>query len=179
MDGGSKSEISCIVTGDLDSTPAVHIDTSGKLISPTLLTTHPNKPSGSTLSSPITLNFGTGFADSCADEDQINAFPPTPSLIRFVLGNFFFATSLIFLTLFIVFFAVTWFTVLWDARLMRDQVLSNVNGVSLYVYCNKRVSLTVVVMVGINTRPEPSTGSGCTCVVHFMGSCGLRCAHNF
>jgi len=178
-DGGSKPEILSIATGDLSPTPTPHVDTSDKVTSPALLTTHPNKPSGSTLSSPRILNSGMGFADSCADEDKINAMLPTPSLTRFVLGNFFFATFSIFLTLFIVFFAVTWFTVLRDARLMRDQVLSDVNGVSLYVYCNKRVLLTVVVMVGINTRPEPSTGSGCTCVVHFMGGCGLWCAHNF
>jgi len=173
MGGVSKPEISSIVTGDLDSIPTAHVDTSGKVISPTLLTTHPNKPSGSTLST------GMGFADSCVDEDKINAMPPTPSLIRFVLGNFFFATFSIFLTLFIVFTAVTWLTVLRDARSMRDQVLSNANGVSLYAYCNKRVLLTVTIPVGINTRSEPSTGSGCTCIIRFMGGCGLRCARDF
>jgi len=66
-----------------------------------------------------------------AEEDEVR--PPTPSLVRSVLGNFAFAMLLISLIIFIVFFAVAWLTVLRDARSMRDQVLSNATGVSISI----------------------------------------------
>ena len=75
------------------------------------------------LSSPTTLG-----------EGEINVMAPTPSLIHSVLGNFALTLFTISLTLFAIFFAVTWFTVFRDARLMKGQVFSDANGVSLYVY---------------------------------------------
>ena len=95
------------------------------------------------------------------DEDKVR--PPTPSLIHCVLGNFASTMLLISLIIFIPFFAVAWLTVFRDAWSMRDQVLSNV--------------LTVIVAVGINPRPRPSTEPRCIRVIHFMGGPRLRSAH--
>lgn len=76
-----------------------------------------------------------GSADTSADEDEINVIPgpsafPVQSPVHFVLGNFFFATSLISLTIFTTFLVVTWFTVLRDARSMNHPAFSNATGVS-------------------------------------------------
>jgi len=90
-----------------------------------------------------------------AEEDEVKH--PTPSLVHFVLGNFTFAMSLISLIIFIPFFAVAWLTVFRDAWSMRDQVLSNATGVSLSPYFNEHTLLTIIVAIGINTRPRSST----------------------
>ena len=79
---------------------------------------------------PRTLEPGKGSVDACADEGETDAAPPTPSLVHFVLENFAFA-MLTSLTIFVVVFSVTWLTIIQDARLMIDQVLSNETGVSL------------------------------------------------
>jgi hypothetical protein len=126
---------------------------------PALPAGHSRKPGDPISLSPAeTLKSSRGSADACVDEDEIDAMSPTPSLVHFVLGNFAFAMTLISLIVFIAFFAVTWLTVLRDARSMRDQVLSNAAGVSLSFCFNGCALLTVVVAVGINTRPWPSTG---------------------
>ena len=116
--------------------------------------------------------------DTSANEDDIDViFPPstlsTQSPAHFVLSNFFFAMSLISLILFIIFSTVTWFTVLRDARSMSDQLLSNATGVSLRLY-HMRMVLTTVATVGIDTRPQRSTVSGCMRVIHLMESPRLR-----
>ena len=90
-----------------------------------------------------------------AAEDEVR--PPTPSTVHFVLGKFAFAMSLISLIILIPFFAVAWLTVFRDARSVSDQVLSNATGVSLSPYFNEHALLMVVVVIGINTRPWPST----------------------
>ena len=118
-------EIPSTVTGELDSISAIHVDTHGEVTSPTRPTAYLNKPSDPTLSSPPI--FKSGPVDGCADEGAMSAIPPAPSLIRFV-----FAIFSISLTLFIFFFTVAWVTVLRETRLMKDQVLSDANGVSLY-----------------------------------------------
>ena len=75
-----------------------------------------------------------GPVDNYADEDMVNTTPPTQSLIHFVLGNFFFAMFSISLTLSIIFFAATWFTVLRNGRLMKDQAHPDPNAVSLHIH---------------------------------------------
>jgi hypothetical protein len=97
--------------------------------------------------------FGSTDNPTRTGEEAINAIPPTPSIVHSILGNFASVVSLISLIVFVVFFAVTWLTVLQDARLMRDRVHSNATGVSLSLYFNRCALLTVVVTVGINTRP--------------------------
>jgi len=174
MGSGSKHEIPPVAEY-LDSAPTVNVDTYEKVTSPTLPTSHSSDP---TLLGPGAPNFDGWSAESCVDKDEVNASPPAPSLAQFVLGSFFFAMFLISLITFIVFFAVTWFTVCWDARLMKDQAFSNANGVSLHTYFTNLVLLTVAVAAGINTRPQPSTGSRCMHVIHFVDGCSLRCACN-
>ena len=97
-------------------------------------------------SSDPTPGPGTPKSDRCspgasAHQDEITIpHPPILSArspVHFVLDNFFFATSLISLTIFIIFFIATWFTVLQDARSMNDRVLSNATGVSLCLYPNE------------------------------------------
>ena len=110
-----------------------------------------------------------------AAEDEVR--PPTPSTVHFVLGKFAFAMSLISLIILIPFFAVAWLTVFRDARSMSDQVLSNATGVSLSPYFNEHALLTVVVVIGINTRTRPSTEPRCIRVIHFMDGPRLRSAH--
>ena len=100
-----------------------------------------------------TLKSSRGSADACAGEDEISAVPPNHSFAHFVLGNFALAMFLISLIIFIVFFAVTWFTVIRDARLMKNQLLSNTTGVSLSFYFYECALLTVVVAIAIDTRP--------------------------
>jgi len=167
MDDCNKPDVPSIAPEDLVSTPAAHIRT--EILSPALPTDHSRKPGD-----PIPLS----PADACADEDsEVNMMLPTPSLIHSVLGNFAFAVFLISLAILIVFFAATWLTVLRDARSMRDQVLSNVTGVSLPICFNRCVLLTAAAALGINTRPYHPTRSRCICVVHFMEGRFLRCTH--
>jgi len=148
MDSCSGPEIPLVVSEDLVPTPAPHIDICTEVLSPVL---EPCEPSS--LSSTRSLKSGKGV-----DEDKINAMHPITSLVHSVLANFVIAMSLISSIIFAVFFAVTWFTVLRDVRLMKDQVLSNATGVSLSPCFNGCALLMVVVAVGINTWPRPSTG---------------------
>ena len=110
-----------------------------------------------------------------ADEDEVRS--PTPSLVHFVLGNFAFAMFLISLTIFIVFFAVAWLTILRDARSIGDQVLSNATGVSISLL--QRVCFTNGHRraAGINARPRPPTGPRCIRVIHFVDGPYLRSTH--
>ena len=117
-----------------------------------------------------------------ADEDEINtvAHPSihsTQSPVHFVLGHFFFAMSLISLIVFATFSAVTWFTVLQDARSMSYRVLPNATGVSLCIYHNEWTLLTIAAAIGINTRPYPTVGPGCMRAIHFMEGRRLRWGH--
>ena len=134
MEGDGRFKVPSTVTGELDSVPAAHVDTHGEAKSPMLPTVYLSEPSDPTLSSSGFLEPSMGPADGRADEGVINVMPPTPFLIRFVLNNLFFAIFSISLTLFNFFFVVAWFTVLREIRLMEDQVLSDVSGVSLYTY---------------------------------------------
>lgn len=134
MVGGCEFKIPSTVSEELDSIPAIQVATHGEAVSPTLPTVNPNKRSDTVLSSSGTLNSSTGPTDSCADEGVIDAILPTISLTHLILDNFCFAVSSITLTLFIVSFAVAWFTVLRDARLMKDQARSSTDGVSLHIY---------------------------------------------
>jgi len=167
MNNCSKPAVPSIAPEDLLSTPAAHDRTD--VLSPALPTDHSMKPGHSIPLSP---------ADACADEDEVNAMLPTTSFIHSVLGNFAFAVFLISLAIFIVFFTATWLTVLQDARSMRDQVLSNMTGVSLPLCFNGCVCvLLTAAALGINTRPYHPTRSRCICVVHFMEGCILWCTH--
>ena len=179
MGGDRELETVSAVTEELGSTPAIHIDTHDEVIPPTLPTIHRNEPNGPTLFSSRVFNPGMASVNNYADEDVINATPLTSSLIHFVLGNFFLAMFSISLILSITFFAVAWFTVLRNTRLMKDQVLHDVNGVSLYICYNKWVLTTAVIVVGFSTWPWPSTRPGCMRIVHFMEGYGLWCAHRF
>jgi len=117
-------------SSNLISTPVVRV--RAEVLSLALPAGHSRKPKDPIhLSSAVTLKSGGGSADACANEGEVNVTPPTPSLIHSVLGNCAFAVFLISLAAIIVFSAATWVTVLRDARSMRDQVLSNVTGVSL------------------------------------------------
>ena len=169
MYGCSEPDIVSIVPEDPVPTPAANIDIYAEVLSPTLQIGPSKRPGDPISLRPAgTLKSGRRSADACVDEDEINAMPPTPFLVHFVLGNFAFAMFFISLIVFIVFFAVTWLTVLRDARSMVDQVLSNVTGVSLSLCFNRCASLTAVVAVGIDTRPRPSTGSRCIRIIHFV-----------
>jgi len=148
MDSCSGPDIPLVVPEDLVPTPAPHIDTRTEVLSPAL---QPCEPSS--LSLTRILKSGKGV-----DEDKINAMHPITSLVNSVLANFTIAMSLISSIVFTVFLAVTWLTVLRDARSMKDQVLSNATGVSLSPCFNGCTLLTVVVAVGVNNRPWPSTG---------------------
>jgi len=168
MDSCSKPDVPSIAPEDLVSTPAAHV--RAEVLSPALSTDHPRKPGDPiSLSPAVTLESSRGSADACVDEDEANVMLPTPSIIRSVLGSFAFAVFLISLAILTVFFAVTWLTVLRDARSMKDQILSDVAGVSLALYFNGCVLLTAAAALGINTRSRHSTRSRCICVVHFMG----------
>ena len=88
-------------------------------------------------------------ANTFADNDELSMIPypsvhSTRSPINFALDNFFFAMSLISLIVFTTFSAVTWFTVLQDARSMNDRVFPNATGVSLCLYQNERALLTTL-----------------------------------
>jgi len=163
-------------SSNLISTPAVRV--RAEVLSPALSTGHSRKSRNPIPLNPAaTLKSGRGSTDTCADEDEVNVTPPTPSLIYSVLGNFAFAVFLISLAVLVVFFAATWLTVFRDARSMRDQVLSDPTGVSLPLYFNRCALLTVAAALGISTRPRPSTRSRCICVVHFMEGRSLWCTH--
>ena len=96
-------------------------------------TSHPGKP----------INPGVPDSDrsagTSANEDEINVIsgpstPPTRSPAHFVLGNFSLAMALIFLIIFTIFFVVTWFTAVQDARsIMNDRAFINATGVSLFI----------------------------------------------
>ena len=148
MDSYNEPDVPSVAPEDLISTPAAHIGICIGVLSPALSTGDPISPSPAG-----TLKSSKGSVDACVDEGGINPMYPTPSLVHFVLGNFAFATFLISLIISIVFFAVTWLTVLRDAQSMKDQVLSDATGVSLSPCLNECPLLTVVVAVGINTRP--------------------------
>jgi len=176
MDNCGRPDVPSIAPEDLVSTPAARVHT--EVLSPALPTDHSRKPGYPIPLSPAaTLDSSRGSADACADQDEVNIMLSTPSLIHSVLGNFTFAVSLISLAILIVFFAATWVTVLRDARSMRDQVLSNVTGVSPPLCFNECVLLTAAAALGINTRPHHSTRSRGICVVHFMEGCRLWCTH--
>jgi len=176
MDNCGKPDVPSIAPEDLVSTPAAHVPT--EVLSPALPTHHSRKPGDLIPLSPaVTLEPSRGSADACADQDKVNMMLPTPSLIHSVLGNFAFAVFLISLAILIVFLAATWLTILRDARSMRDQVLSDVTGVSLPLYFNGCVLLTAAAALGINTRPHHSNRSRCICIVHFMEGRRLRCTH--
>ena len=118
MDSCSEQDIPPITPEDLVSTPAAHVDICAEVPSPALSTGDPisYSPAGIPKSS-------RGSVDARVNEDGIYAIPPTPSLVHFVLGNFALAMFLISLIISIVFFAVTWLTVLRDPRSMNDQAL--------------------------------------------------------
>jgi len=107
--------------------------------------TIPTSRSGKTLGrapDPGTPKSDSPSARTSVHRDEIDVMPHPPALstrspVHFVLGNFLFATFLISLIIFIIFFAVTWFTVLQDARLMNDWVHSNVAGVSMCLHDNE------------------------------------------
>jgi len=179
MGSCNEQDISSITPEDLVSTPAVHISICTEVLSSALPTGYSIKPRDSIVLSPAgTFKSSGGSAGARVNEDEINAMPgPTPSLVHFVLGNFILAMFLISLIIFIVFFAVTWLTVLRDARLMKDQVLSNATGVSISLL-QRCALLTVIVVVGISARPHPPTKPRYIFVVHFMDSPCLRSAHH-
>ena len=128
MDGRSELEISSTALEDSNPVPVTHVDIRA------------------------TPKSSRASVDACVGEEELNAAPPIPSLVHFILGNFAFAMFLISLIIFIVSFAVTWFTVLRDARLMKDQVLSDTTGVGLSFCFNKCALLTVVAAIAIDTR---------------------------
>ena len=177
MDNCSKPDVPSVTPEHLVSTPTAHVHT--EVLSPAPPTDHAMKPGYPIPLNPAaTLESSRRSVDAYADQDEVNMMLPTPSLIHSVLGNFAFAVSLISLAILIVFFAVIWLTVLRDARSMRDQVLSNVTGVSPPLCLNGCALLTVAAALGINTRPHHSTGSLCICVVHLMEGRRLWCTHH-
>ena len=177
MDNGRGPNVLSVTPENSVSTPAAHVRVElsslavpigcrrkpGDLISPTR--TRTLKPSGRS-------------ANACTDEDEIDAMSPTPSLIHSILGNFASAMFSISLIISIVFFAVTWLTILRSARSIKDQILPNATGVSLSLCLNECALLTVVVAVDINTWLRPPTRPRCTRVIHFMDGRCLRCTHH-
>jgi len=124
--------------GDLDLTPAAHVAIHDEAISPALMISHSRRPGGATLLSLAeTLMSGRGSAGAHSNEDEVDSLPHTPFLVHFVLGNFFLAMFLVSLTIFTLLLNMTWFTVLRDARLMRDQAFSNTARVSYHLYHTK------------------------------------------
>jgi len=174
----SEPDIPSMVPEDLVPTPAVsNIDICAEALSPALQTGRSRRPGDPIPLIPAgTLKSGGGPADACVDDD-ISSTPPTPSLVNFALENFVIAMSLISLIVSVIFFAVTLFTVLRDARSMKDQVPSNTTGVSLSPCFNGCALLTVAATVGIDTRSRPPTGSQCMRTIHFMDGRCLQRAH--
>ena len=96
MDSCNELDVSSIVPEVLVSIPAIHVDIRPEVLSPALPTGHSTNPGDPISLSPTgTFNSSRGSADVCADEDEINAMYPTPSLVHFVLRNFTFAMFLI------------------------------------------------------------------------------------
>ena len=98
---------------------------------------------------------GRSVDTSANAEDWIDIIPRPPALsirspARFMLGNFFIAMVLISLIIFIIFFAVTRFT-LRDAQPMDFRVFSNSTGVSLCLYHDEWMSL-ITAVIAVDTR---------------------------
>ena len=126
--------MSSIATENPDSTAAIHIRNNGEVVHPALTTT-PTPDSWKPCDHTLLNKFGGLPVGTPADEDEApsRALSSIRSPVDLVLGNFFLATLLISLIIFIVSFIVTWFTVLRDARSMNGLALSNATGVSLSV----------------------------------------------
>lgn len=133
MEGDREFEIPSSITGGLGSIPTIHVEAHDEAMSPTFPTSYLNKPSDPTLSSSEILKPGMGPADGCADEGVINPVYPTSPLT-----HFFFAIFSISLTLLVLFFTVAWFTIFRETRVMKDQILSDANGVSLHTLMIRR-----------------------------------------
>ena len=150
---------------------------------PTLHTTslgYPEKHHDSTLGLGTPKSDGQSAYDSGGAEDTIDTTSSTlytRSSIYLVLGNFFIAMFLISVIIFLIFLTVNWF-ILQDTRSLNHRVFSNSTGVSLCLYHNEWMSSMTVVMLVINTRRQPSTGSRGIHVVHFVEDAGLRCGQN-
>jgi len=81
MDNGSKPEIPSIVTEDLSSTPAIHVDDHEDFISSFPTSGHARKPSDPSLLSPGILKPGRRSVDTSASEDEVRGIPPpSPTL---------------------------------------------------------------------------------------------------
>jgi Ca2+-transporting ATPase len=81
MDNGSKPEIPSIVTEDLSSTPAIHVDNrEGSNPSSLPTTAHARKPSDPSLLSPGILRLGRRSVDTSASDDEVRGIPPSPTL---------------------------------------------------------------------------------------------------
>ena len=128
--------------------PAFHTTSAGHSVKPVGHTHRPGTPESDRRP-----------ADTPADEDEItqprHSSLSAQSLVHSVLGNFFFARSLISLIIFIAFFTVTWFTVLQDARSMNDGIFFNTTGVSLCLCRDEWTLLMTVATAGIDTRSQP------------------------
>jgi len=97
MDNGSKPEIPSIVTEDLSSTPAIHVDKHEESVSPAPPTTsagHSKKPSDPSLLSPGILKSGRRSTDTNADEDDFRVIPPSPTLSTQSSVHFMTSTAL-------------------------------------------------------------------------------------
>lgn len=93
---------------------------------------HPGEPDNPS-PSPGIPESDSWSADTSTDEDEVGVVPHRSTFStrsQAVLGNFFFATSLIALIIVTIFFIVIYFTVLQDAWSMNDRVFSNTTGVS-------------------------------------------------
>jgi len=95
-----------------------------------------NTPNVLSLSSSGIPNPDMESLDSHTSDDVIKTTPSTPPLIHFVLENFFLAMFSISLTLFIIFFVMAWLTAPHHTRLMKEQVLPDVNAVSLHIHAH-------------------------------------------
>ena len=76
-------EIPFIVTEDLSSTPAIHVDSHEEATSsalPTTSTGHAKRPSDPSLLSPGILKPGRRSFDTTASEDEVRGIPPSPTL---------------------------------------------------------------------------------------------------
>jgi hypothetical protein len=81
MDNGSKPEIPSIVTEDLSSTPAIHVDNrEGVYLFCFPTTGHARKPSDPSLLSPGILRPGRRSVDTSASDDEVRGIPPSPTL---------------------------------------------------------------------------------------------------
>jgi Ca2+-transporting ATPase len=96
MDYGTRPEIPSIVTEDLSSTPAIHVDSHYENVSLTLPTTssHSRRPSNLTLLSPGILKPGRRSFDTSSDEDESRLPPPSPTLSTQSSVHFITSTAL-------------------------------------------------------------------------------------